>query len=247
VTEAGQADQAWSLSDTEVFVKYGNACVPRRAEQISVVCDLLRDIPVRRVLDLCCGEGLLSREYLRRYPDARVVTLDGSAEMLDQAARTLAPFGGRHSQVQADIAGRDWRRADGDGYGGVMTSLAVHHLDGAGKRELYRDLRGMLQPGGVFVMADLIEPAGPAARLLAAEQWDQAVRQASQELFGGDEAVAAFERTEWNYYRLPGPDDFDQPSSAAEHVDWLREAGFAEVDLAWMYAGHAIFTARRPA
>ena len=29
--------------------------------------------------------------------------------------------------------------------------------------------------------------------------------------------------------------------------DWLRAAGFAEVDVAWMYAGHAIFTARRPA
>jgi tRNA (cmo5U34)-methyltransferase len=245
VTEAGQAEQAWSLSDTEVFVKYGDACVPRRAEQIAVICDLLRDIPARHVLDLCCGEGLLSQEYLRRYPDARVVTLDGSAEMLDLAARRLAPFGGRHSRVQADISGREWR--GGDGYGGVMTSLAVHHLDGAGKRELYRDIRGMLLPGGVFVMADLVEPAGPAARRLAAEQWDLAVRQASAVLYGGDEAVAAFERTEWNYYRLPGPDEFDRPSTAAEHLDWLREAGFAEVDLAWMYAGHAIFTARRPA
>jgi tRNA (cmo5U34)-methyltransferase len=37
------------------------------------------------------------------------------------------------------------------------------------------------------------------------------------------------------------------PSSAAEHLDWLRAAGFTEVDVAWMYAGHAIFTARRPA
>jgi tRNA (cmo5U34)-methyltransferase len=196
------------------------------------------------VLDLCCGEGLLSEEYLRRYPDARVVTLDGSAEMLALAARRLAPFGDRHAPVQADIGDREWRR--GASYGGVMTSLAVHHLDGDGKRELYRDIRDMLRPGGVFVMADLVEPAGPAARRLAAEQWDRAVAQASAELFGGDEAVAAFERTEWNYYRLPGPDEVDRPSSAAEHLDWLREAGFAEVDVAWMYAGHAIFTARRP-
>jgi tRNA (cmo5U34)-methyltransferase len=112
---------------------------------------------------------------------------------------------------------------------------------------LYRDIRDMLQPGGVFVMADLVEPAGPVARRLAAEQWDQAVRRASAELFGSDEAVTAFERTEWNYYRQPGPDEFDRPSSVAEHVDWLREAGFTEVDMAWLFAGHAIFTARRPA
>ena len=56
-----------------------------------------------------------------------------------------------------------------------------------------------------------------------------------------------FEATEWNYYRQPGPDDFDMPSSVAEHLTWLREAGFTEVDLVWLYAGHAIFTARRAA
>ena len=35
------------------------------------------------------------------------------------------------------------------------------------------------------------------------------------------------------------------PASVAEHLDWLRAAGFLQVDLAWMYAGHAIFTGRR--
>ena len=69
----------------------------------------------------------------------------------------------------------------------------------------------------------------------------------SQRLFGTDEALAAFRQTDWNYYRQPGPDAFDMPSSVAEHLTWLSAAGFAEVDLAWLYAGHAIFTAKRPA
>jgi tRNA (cmo5U34)-methyltransferase len=235
----------WSLSDTAVFVKYGDACVPRRAEQIAAVCDLLTDLPGRQVLDLCCGQGLLSQEYLRRHRDAEVTLLDGSAEMLNLAAERLAAFGGRPTVIQADIADRDWRTSGS--YGAVMTSLAVHHLDAAGKRVLYQDIFGMLRPGGVFVMADLVEPAGATARKLAADTWEQAVARASQELFGGDEALTAFIETEWNYYRLPGPDGFDMPSSISEHLAWLAEAGFAEVDLAWMYAGHAIFTARRPA
>jgi tRNA (cmo5U34)-methyltransferase len=155
------SDQAWTLSDTEAFARYGDALVPRRAEQVAVVCDLLRDIPEQHVLDLCCGEGLLAEEYLIRVPEGRVTLLDGSAEMLDLAGRRLSRFGGRHAAVRAGIADRSWR--SGVRYGGVMTSLAVHHLDGPGKRDLYRDLHGMLAPGGVFVMADLVEPAGPAA------------------------------------------------------------------------------------
>jgi tRNA (cmo5U34)-methyltransferase len=237
--------ESWSISDSEMFVKYGQACVPRRPEQISTVCDLLGELPVGHVLDLCCGEGLLSQEYLRRTPEGRVTLLDGSAEMLRAAADRLAPFGDRWSQVQADIADRDWRVAGR--YGGVMTSLAVHHLDAAGKQQLYRDLHDLLPPGGVFVMADLVEPTGPVARRVAADAWEQSVAEESQRLFGSDEALAAFRQVEWNYYRQPGPDSFDMPSSVAEHLAWLSAAGFAEVDLVWLYAGHAIFTARRPA
>ena len=237
--------QGWTDTDTDAFARYGDALVPRREEQIATVCDLLGDLPVPYVLDLCCGEGRLSQEYLRRTPGARVMLMDGSAEMLSKAGQRLAEFGGRHAQVQADIADRGWRT--GESYGGVMTSLAVHHLDGPGKQDLYRDIYDLLVPGGAFVMADLVEPAGPAARRLAGDQWDRAVQHASQVLFGGDEAVAAFRASDWNYYRLPGPDPFDLPSSAAEHLDWLRAAGFTEVDVAWMYAGHAIFTGRRAA
>jgi tRNA (cmo5U34)-methyltransferase len=237
-------EAAWSAADTEVFARYGDAFVPHRRAQIDIVCRLLADIPVPRVLDLCCGEGLLSEEYLRRQPDAEVLLFDGSADMLAAAERRLERFRPRFSAVQADIADRGWRSATR--FGGVMTSLAVHHLDGAGKRELYRDLCSMLEPGGMFVMADLIEPAGPLAKNLAADEWDSAVRSASRELYGSDEAAEVFEREEWNYFRLPGPDPLDRPSSVAEHLTWLAEAGFVEVDVVWLYAGHAVFTARKP-
>jgi tRNA (cmo5U34)-methyltransferase len=43
----------------------------------------------------------------------------------------------------------------------------------------------------------------------------------------------------------PGPDPYDKPSSLPDHLGWLRETGFTEVDLAWLYACHAIVTARR--
>jgi tRNA (cmo5U34)-methyltransferase len=237
--------EIWDLSDTEVFTRYGDVFVPRRHEQMTAVCDLLSGIPIPHVLDLCCGEGRLSEEYLRRNPEGRVTLLDGSREMLDRAAERLAPFGGRHAVREADIEDHAWRQ--GATYGAVVTSLAVHHLDGAGKRTLYKDIHAMLAPGGAFVMADLVEPTGAAARALAGDHWEQAVREGSLEQFGGDEAAIAFEKSEWNYYRLPGPDPLDKPSSVAEHLDWLREAGFVEVDVVWMYAGHTVFTARRKA
>jgi tRNA (cmo5U34)-methyltransferase len=41
----------------------------------------------------------------------------------------------------------------------VLSALAVHHLDGAGKRELFARVAGVLKPGGCFVLGDVVVPA----------------------------------------------------------------------------------------
>jgi tRNA (cmo5U34)-methyltransferase len=234
---------SWSGSDTELFIKFGDVFVPRRDEQSDTVCDLLDELDTPHVLALCAGEGRLAQAYLRRKPDARVTLMDGSAEMLNRADARLKPFAGRYELLRADIEEHAWREPAR--YDAVMTSLAVHHLDAQGKRGLYRDLHEMLKPGGAFVMADLVEAAGPRTRELNGARWAEEVRRASLERYGSDEPAKIFEQTGWNYYRLQHPDAVDKPSSVAEHLDWLREAGFAGVDVVWVYAGHAVFTARK--
>jgi len=42
----------------------------------------------------------------------------------------------------------------------VSSALAVHHLDGDEKADLFRRLREVLLPGGRFVLADLVVPSG---------------------------------------------------------------------------------------
>ena len=41
----------------------------------------------------------------------------------------------------------------------VVSALAVHHLDGAGKRDLFSRVARVLQPGGRFVLGDVVVPA----------------------------------------------------------------------------------------
>ena len=108
------------------------------------------------------------------------------------------------------------------------------------------DLHAALRSGGVFVLADLIRPASDAGWRIAAEDWDQAVAERSQQIYGDDRAQRAFADLRWNYYRWPDDNTIDHPSSVAEHIAWLEAAGFAAVELHWLQAGHAIFSARKP-
>jgi len=40
----------------------------------------------------------------------------------------------------------------------VLSALAVHHLDGPGKRGLFSRVAGVLRPGGHFVLGDVVVP-----------------------------------------------------------------------------------------
>jgi tRNA (cmo5U34)-methyltransferase len=40
----------------------------------------------------------------------------------------------------------------------VVSALAIHHLDSAGKRDLFSRICDVLAPSGVFVLADVVVP-----------------------------------------------------------------------------------------
>ena len=44
----------------------------------------------------------------------------------------------------------------------VFSVLAVHHLDGPAKADLFRRVAAVLEPGGRFVLADVVVPDDPA-------------------------------------------------------------------------------------
>jgi tRNA (cmo5U34)-methyltransferase len=239
-------EEGWREDHSAVFIDYGRAFTPERERQQEIVCELIASVtPVRSVVELCCGSGDLARLLLERLPDIHLKALDGSPRMLAETGETCAAYADRLHLQAFDLAATDWRdlRPAPDA---ICSSLAVHHLDGAQKRQLFGDLFAALRPGGLFVLADLIRPASAAGWRIAALDWDRAVDARSRVLYGNDRARRKFEELRWNYFRWPDDNGIDHPSTVAEHVLWLSAAGFEAVDLHWLLAGHAILSARKP-
>jgi demethylmenaquinone methyltransferase/2-methoxy-6-polyprenyl-1,4-benzoquinol methylase len=61
-----------------------------------------RDRPYGRILDLACGTGIVTSALARRYPDAEVVGLDVSREMLSVARRRNGRANARFVQLPAE-------------------------------------------------------------------------------------------------------------------------------------------------
>ncbi|HVT18376.1 MAG TPA: class I SAM-dependent methyltransferase [Thermoanaerobaculia bacterium] len=245
MTQSGKP--VWDESDSREFLDLGRFFVPEREEQIEAFCSLIPEpAGACHVVELCCGEGLLARALLERFPPATVHGYDGSEAMLARARGRLGEFGERFAARAFDLGDVSWRRFPWPVHA-FVSSLAIHHLDGEGKRGLFRDLYGALAPGGVLLIADLVLPASAAAKELAARSWDEAVRRRSLELAGHLGPYETFRRERWNFYADPEPDPADRPSSLLDQLRWLEEAGFSGVDVFWMKAGHALFGGTRRA
>ncbi len=109
-----------------------------------------------RVLELGTGTGETARRLLERHPDARLVGVDESASML-AAARSALPA----DRVTLHVGAIEGPLPEGP-FDLVASALCVHHLDGRLKRDLFARVRGVLAPGGRFVLGDVIVPLDAA-------------------------------------------------------------------------------------
>jgi tRNA (cmo5U34)-methyltransferase len=191
----------------------------------TAVCSLgLAGRPIRRVLDLGAGTGMLAARVLDAHPGAEVVLLDGSEAMLEQARRAR---GDRVGYVLSDL---DAPLPDGP-WDAVVSALAIHHLDDAGKRRLFGRVHDALATGGVFVNAEQV--AGPTALFEDAfEAWHEREARA----LGATDAewAASLERRA-----------HDRCATVEHQLAWLREAGFGDADCLFRQRRFAVLVARR--
>jgi tRNA (cmo5U34)-methyltransferase len=120
-------------------------------------------IAVGSVLELGSGTGETTRRVLDAHPDAHLVGIDASEEMLGAARAALAgrPVSLRLGRLEDPLpAGR---------FDLVVSALAVHHLDGPGKAALFARVADALRPGGRFALADVVVPADPGEAVIPLE------------------------------------------------------------------------------
>ena len=244
-TEDSNSQTGWDEEISRLFIDYGRYFVPERDHQMQVIAALLSHLAGPCiVLELCCGEGLLAEILLDSFPTFTVYGLDGSAEMLRRAQERLARFESRFRYSQFDLASPDWRKPEFP-VKAIVSSLAIHHLTGPQKQELFVDAHEMLANEGLLVIADIVDPQTEAGKHVAADTWDRVVQKQSLDLSGNTEALDFFKREGWNTFRYLDPEDIDKPSPLFDQLKWLEEAGFVDVDVHWMLAGHAVFSARK--
>ncbi len=125
--------------------------VPRYEELQDQTARATEGLSVGTILELGVGTGETSRRVLELHPAAQLTGIDASAAMLAEAALPGADL--QVARLEDALPGGPFDL--------VISCLAIHHLDAAGKRDLFGRIAEVLTENGTFVLADVIVPDDP--------------------------------------------------------------------------------------
>jgi tRNA (cmo5U34)-methyltransferase len=124
--------------------------VPAYPELQAQTAKATAGMDAHEVLELGIGTGETTRRVLAVHPAAHVTALDSSPEMLERARASFPDADLRLARLEDPLPEGPFDL--------VVSALAVHHLDGAGKRDLFRRIAEVVRPDGRFVLADVVVP-----------------------------------------------------------------------------------------
>jgi len=198
--------------------------VPQYLEQQRIISELLpADDREFRVLDLGCGNGVLSEVVFSRLPRAYIIAFDLTENMLKAYQKKLHKHAGAFELKAGDF------RTDpiGTGYDLVLAGLSLHHLTLQERGKFYQTIFRSINSRGLFIARDIIIDQDEKTRNLHYGLWKEHMRSHGED-------------PEFWYAKHR---EKDHPVTLSDHFAWLRKAGFSSVACHWRLYNFAITSA----
>ena len=125
---------------------------------------LARTIPdgTSQILDFCCGTGSSAIAIAASHPEANVIGIDLTEEMLQVADAKVQEMNLRNLVTRRlDATATDY---PDDRFDVVTTSLSLHEMELATRHAILKEMVRVLRPGGLVCIVDWDAPDRPLSR-----------------------------------------------------------------------------------
>jgi tRNA (cmo5U34)-methyltransferase len=180
------------------------------------------------ILDLGAGTGLFSWLIFKRYRKANFTLIDVADKMMAVAQKRFSEFGHQFSYIISDY--REVLPEPPSDL--IVSSMSIHHLNDDEKQKLFRKIFLNLKPGGAFINVDQIKGPSDYFQELYWSTWLKKVRQA-----GANE-----QQIQESIQRRK---EFDRDATMEDQLNWMRSAGFREVDCLYHHYFVGVFFAQK--
>jgi tRNA (cmo5U34)-methyltransferase len=205
---------------------------PNRSKMVQIALEVLPfpRTAALRAIDVGIGTGYFTECFLNKFPNSRVLGIDGAPAMIELAKARLKSLESRVEFVIGDFRKLHELAPDAGTADIVFSAYALHHLSRFDKEMVLTQVVELLASGGWFVNADLIVADSPEL-----ERRLQQIRIAGivQRAGGADSRFADLALTRQFLVDLELK-EADQPLTFAEDLALLRSSGLKNVSAFWL-------------
>ena len=223
------------------YVDNADVFIVERRRMLSVLQSFYRHFVKkgtrRSILDLGCGDGIVTAAITEAGDPISATLIDGSEDMLAKAKVRLS---GLHDAKYIHASFQELLRTglpEGP-YDFIVSSLAIHHLTMAEKSALFHKVHALLCPGGHFVNIDVVLAPSDALEQWYLTLWKEWIHERKRFLgIQGDQfdnIVPQYKNAEEN-----------KPDTLRDQLNALTAAGFVDVDCYYQYGIFTMFGGKR--
>lgn len=233
-------------SDPEIIsgrVDHLSSPEPLGIEHIQVVLGLIGcgvDAPTT-LLDIDGENSFISGVLLSEYPSLGAIVRRSGGGRLPS---TLREFTSRIGHFRANLCSSEWVQTLGlsSAFDVILGGATLETLTAPRKRELFDEIMGLLQPGGLFLS---IEKLPSATRWTGTFPDDLRIQAIFGAALAADPTASRTTIAKRHFAEIPEP-PLASSVPLEVHLDWLREAGFSCVDCYLATGGQVVYGGQRP-
>jgi tRNA (cmo5U34)-methyltransferase len=193
--------------------------------------------PKNNVLDLGCGDGIITHELLRIDNSIVATLIDGSEDMLNKAKDRLKDSENIRF-IKASFQEILNKKIALQNFDFIVSSLAIHHLTMKEKKALFRTIYSHLNVEGYFLNIDVILAPSDALEQWYLSLWRKWIAERKSILgIKGNSYDDIIQRYKDN--RDNKPDTLDKQLKA------LKSIGFKDVDCYYKYGIFTMYGGRK--
>ncbi len=191
-----------------------------------------------KLLDLGCGDGIVTDELLKADNSIVATLVDGGEGMLQKARERLKAFP-KTTFIKATFQKILDGSVELSSYDFCVSSMAIHHLEMNEKASLFRHIASHLKPGEHFVNIDVVLPPSKELEGWYFAVWKDWMGHMMDRYNIKDEVPDDMIR------RYQDPSSMNHPDTLGTQLKALEQAGFKEVDCYFKNGIFAVFGGRK--
>lgn len=238
--------KVWKSKEvSEKYLSGVRGAVPLAQVQIEIMVRIVAscNMKIEKILDIGCGDGVLTAAVFQQYPYASGVLLDISEPMLQAAKEKLVNYKDKLDFLLLDYGDSRWveRVKTAGPFDVIISGFSIHHQSDDRKQELYSEIFELLKSGGLFLNLEHVSSSSDWGSSLFDEYFIDSLYNMHLQ---NDAGKTRHEVADELYRRDDKAANILAP--VERQCEWLRNIGFQDVDCYFKVFELALFGGRKP-